>query len=139
MDKLRLSRIKRAVAGEDVLNERDELLLVQGVTPRISDLLLHAGYRSVRDLNAEEDVDRLAIRTGLGSKRAQQIRDGVLYYTEHDAARVAEGQRAAHARHESARQAERQAEAAERDAKTLANNETLTAESAGGSETEARG
>ena len=136
MDKLRLGRIKRAVSGDDLLNERDELLLVQGVTPRISDLLQHAGYRSIRDLHAEEDVDRLAIRTGLGSKRAQMIRDGVLYYIENDAERVAEGQRAAHARHEAARANE----AAEREAKTLANEAALTAESAGGSgeTTEAR-
>jgi N utilization substance protein A len=134
MDKLRVARIKRAVAGEELLNDREELLLIQGVTPRISDLLLHAGYRSVRDLNAEEDVDRLAIRTGLGSKRAQQIRDGVLYYLENDSNRVADGQRAAHARQERARQ-----EASDRDAKTLANEGTLTAESAGNvSEAEVR-
>jgi N utilization substance protein A len=101
------------------------------VTPRISDLLLHAGYRSVRDLASEEDVDRLAIRTGLGSKRAQQIREGVLYYLEHDSGRVADGQKAAHARHEAARQSE----AAEREAKTLANDSALTAES---SETQPR-
>jgi N utilization substance protein A len=122
MEKVRLGRIKRAVAGEDQLNERDELLLVQGVTPRISDLLLHAGYRSVRDLAAEEDVDRLAIRTGLGSKRAQAIREGANYYIENDAQHVAEGQRAANARHE----AERAAEAAEREAKVAAAAATET-------------
>jgi N utilization substance protein A len=127
MDKVRLARIKRAVSGEELLSEREELLLVQGVSPRISDLLLHAGYRSVRDLGAEEEIERLAIRTGLGSKLAQQIRDGALHYQEHDAARVAEGQRGAHARQEQARQAL----AAERDAKALANESSLTAESTG--------
>jgi N utilization substance protein A len=113
MEKLRLGRIKRAVSGDDVLTDRDELLLLSGVTPRIADLLLHAGYRSVRDLNAEEDIDRLAIRTGLGSKRAQLIHDGVLYYVEHDVERVAEGQRIARTRQEAAHQAEL-AERAER-------------------------
>jgi hypothetical protein len=52
-----------------------------------------------------------------------------LYYIENDAERVAEGQRAAHARYEAARANE----AAEREAKTLANEAALTAESAGGS------
>jgi N utilization substance protein A len=123
MEKVRIARIKRAVAGDDQLNERDELLLVQGVTPRISDLLLHAGYRSVRDLAEEEDVDRLAIRTGLGSKRAQAIREGANYYIENDAERVAEGQRTANARQE----AVRAAETAEREAKIAAANEAPAA------------
>src|SRR4051812_9686989 len=34
MEKLRLGRIKRFASGEDLLGERDELLLIQGVTPR---------------------------------------------------------------------------------------------------------
>jgi N utilization substance protein A len=106
MEKVRLGRIKRAVSGDDLLTDRDELLLVQGVTPRIADLLLHAGYRSLRDLNAEEDIDRLAIRTGLGNKRAQVIREGVLYYVANDAERVVEGQRIARERQEAAHQAE---------------------------------
>jgi transcription termination/antitermination protein NusA len=104
MEKLRLGRIKRAVEGEDLLADRDELLLVGGVTPRIADLLQHAGYRNVRDLKQEEDVDRLAIRTGLGSKRAQVIREGVVRYAEQDAERVAGGQRIARERHEAEQQ-----------------------------------
>jgi Holliday junction resolvasome RuvABC DNA-binding subunit len=106
MEKLRLGRIKRAVSGEDLVNDRDELLLVQGVTPRIADLLLHAGYRNVRELSSEEDIDRLAIRTGLGSKRAQAIHEGVVYYSGEDAERVAEGQRGARARQDAAHQSE---------------------------------
>jgi N utilization substance protein A len=118
MEKLRLGRIRRAVSGEDVLTDRDELLLLSGVTPRIADLLLHAGYRSVRDLNAEEDIDRLAIRTGLGSKRAQLMHDGVLYYMHNDIERVAEGQRAARVRLDAAHQAE----LAEKEQKLLASD-----------------
>jgi N utilization substance protein A len=137
MEKLRLGRIKRAVSGEDLLTDRDELLLVQGVTPRIADLLLHAGYRSVRDLNAEEDIDRLAIRTGLGNKRAQVIREGVLYYVANDVERVAAGQRVARDREDAAHQAE----LAEREPKVVA-AETPAVEAAGvageTSETEAR-
>jgi N utilization substance protein A len=113
MEKLRLGRIKRAVSGEDLLVDRDELLLVPGVTPRIADLLLHAGYRNLRDLHAEEDVDRLAIRTGLGSKRAQVIREGIVSYMANDAEHVAQGQKLARERHD----AEQQAAAAAHEAK----------------------
>ncbi|HKU39191.1 MAG TPA: transcription termination factor NusA [Polyangiales bacterium] len=105
MEKLRLGRIKRFANGEDVLGERDELLLIQGVTPRIADLLQHAGYRNLRDLAAEEDVDRLAIRTGLGSKRAQLIREGVQHYQANDAERIADGQRRARERQDAEQQA----------------------------------
>jgi N utilization substance protein A len=133
MEKLRLGRIKRAVSGDDLLNDRDELLLVSGVTPRIADLLLHAGYRSLRDLNAEEDIDRLAIRTGLGNKRAQLIHEGVLYYMANDVERVAEGQRTARATQEAAHQAE----LAEKESKALA-NESPAAEVIGGAKTEPR-
>jgi N utilization substance protein A len=112
MEKLRLGRIKRFASGEDLLGERDELLLIQGVTPRIADLLLHAGYRNLRDLAAEEDVDRLAIRTGLGSKRAQMIREGVQHYQANDAERVAGGQRKARERHDAEQQAAHDARAA---------------------------
>jgi N utilization substance protein A len=105
MEKLRLGRIKRFASGEELLGERDELLLIQGVTPRIADLLLHAGYRNLRDLTAEEDVDRLAIRTGLGSKRAQMIREGVEHYATNDAERIADGQRKARERHDAEQQA----------------------------------
>jgi N utilization substance protein A len=111
MEKLRKGRVSRAVGGDDLLNDRDELLLVKGVTPRIADLLLHAGYRNVRDLQAEEDVDRLAIRTGLGSKRAQVIREGVVSYVEGDQERVHDGQKVARERHEAELAAQAQAQA----------------------------
>jgi siroheme synthase (precorrin-2 oxidase/ferrochelatase) len=47
---------------------------------------------------AEEDIDRLAIRTGIGSKKAQELREAVLEYIEKDAPQVAEGQRRARER-----------------------------------------
>jgi len=128
MEKLRLGRIKRAVSGEDLVNDRDELLLVQGVTPRIADLLIHAGYRNVRELGAEDDIDRLAIRTGLGSKRAQSIHEGVEYYAGNDAERVADGQRGARARQDAAHQSE----LAERDARARQDSAAAGAHDAGG-------
>jgi N utilization substance protein A len=98
MDRLRVKRLEETVSGDKVLSERDGLLLVRGITARIADLLQHAGYRSVRDIQAETDIDRLAIRTGLGSRKAQELRDNVLAYFEQDSERVEDGQRRARER-----------------------------------------
>ncbi|MDH5673908.1 MAG: transcription termination factor NusA [Myxococcales bacterium] len=95
MERRRLERITEAVAGQSVLTDKERLTLIRGVSPRVSELLFQAGYRSAEELLAEDDIDRLAIRTGLGSKRARSIRDGVEVFMEQDATRVEEGQRAA--------------------------------------------
>ena len=116
MERLRQKRVDEAASGNKPLSERDELLLIRGVTARVSDLLQHAGYKGARDIRAEEDIDRLAIRTGLGSKKAQELRDAVLAYQEQDLERVDEGQRKAR---------ERQAEA---DAKARAESAARMAE-----------
>jgi N utilization substance protein A len=138
MEKLRLGRIKRFASGEDVLAERDELLLIQGVTPRIADLLQHAGYRNLRDLSTEEDVDRLAIRTGLGSKRAQLIREGVQHYLANDVERVAEGQQKARERQDAEQQAAHDARLAAAAGTAAASGTGTASDPAAGGESEAR-
>jgi N utilization substance protein A len=115
MERLRLKRVEEAASGDKVLADRDQLLLVPGVTARIADLLLHAGYKGVREIRAEQDIDRLAIRTGMGSKKAQELLEAVGVYLELDAARVEEGQKLARERQleaEAAARAEQQAKAA---------------------------
>jgi N utilization substance protein A len=92
MERLRLRRIEEAVSGDKVLNDRDELLLIQGVTARVGELLVRSGYRSVGDLKNERDIDRMAIRTGLGSRKAQEIVEGVQAYLDRDIERVNQGQ-----------------------------------------------
>jgi predicted transcriptional regulator len=59
--------------------------LVRGVTDRIAEALENAGYRTVDQLAAETDVDRLAIKTGLDQKRAALVREGVAEYVEREA------------------------------------------------------
>jgi N utilization substance protein A len=118
MERRRLTRVTKAKAGDGApLGDRELLQLVQGVTPRIADLLAHAGYRNVRDLAKEEDVDRLAIRTGLGMKKARMIQQGVQDYLREYADAVDAGQEQARARQaaadaETARQAAEAAAAA---------------------------
>jgi N utilization substance protein A len=98
MERLRLKRIEEAVSGDKVLTDRDELLLISGITARVGELLVRSGYRSASDLRNERDIDRMAIRTGLGSRKAQEIVEGVAAYFEKDAERVNEGQGAARER-----------------------------------------
>jgi membrane protein involved in colicin uptake len=113
MDRLRVKRVEEACSGTKVLAERDTLLLLRGVTARMADLLQHAGYKTPHDIVGEQDIDRLAIRTGLGSKRAQELRDAVLAYEAQDAVGVEEGQKLARERQAEA-EAKQRAEVAAR-------------------------
>jgi hypothetical protein len=126
MERVRLRRLDEVVSGNKSITERDELLLIGGVSARVADLLHHAGYRSVRDVHAEEDIDRLAIRTGIGSKKAQELREAVIEYVAKDSSRVDEGQKRAR---------ERQQEA---DAKLRADAQSRASESDSVSSTKAR-
>jgi len=98
LERMRRARIEEVAGGAEVLTEKDVLALVAGVTPRVADLLTRAGYRSLQDVVAETDIDKLAIRTGLGSRRAQIIRDGVIEFLEKDADRVEAGREIARER-----------------------------------------
>jgi transcription termination/antitermination protein NusA len=84
METLRKERLQAALAGEGNLTEKDKLRLVEGVGDRTVDILSEAGYGSI-DAVLREDVDRLAMRTGMGHKRAQTIKDGAQAYLDRDA------------------------------------------------------
>jgi N utilization substance protein A len=92
MERLRVRRLEDAISGEKLLGDREELLLLPGVTARVAELLGRSGYRTVGDLRGERDIDRMAIRTGLGSRKAQELVEAVAEYLERDAERVAQGQ-----------------------------------------------
>ena len=63
--------------------------IVPSVLPQ---LLEEAGYRTVQDL-AREDADRLAIRTGLGIKKARQIQVGASYFLSTEAREIEDARR----------------------------------------------
>jgi N utilization substance protein A len=46
-------------------------------------LLEEAGYRSVQDL-VNEDIDRLAIKSGLGIKKARQVQQGARNFLDNE-------------------------------------------------------
>src|SRR5882757_5907986 len=92
MERLRRDRIHRASSQVEPLSERDKLRFVPGVGTRTVQLLEEAGYRTVQDL-AREDADRLAIRTGLGIKKARQIQVGAAYFLSTEAREIEEARR----------------------------------------------
>src|SRR5450432_4624337 len=92
MERLRRDRIHRASSQVEPLSERDKLRFVPGVGTRTVQLLEEAGYRTVQDL-AREDADRLAIRTGLGIKKARQIQVGASYFLSTEAREIEEARR----------------------------------------------
>lgn len=95
MDTVRRSQIEKIVATPRNVSEREMLLLCSGVTERIADALERAGYRSVNDVLREDDVDRLAIRTGLEASKTKEVKSAVDAFAAADLERVRAAVRAA--------------------------------------------
>jgi N utilization substance protein A len=83
MERLRQERIQTAAQKTEPLTDRERLLFVRGVGERTIQLLEEAGYKSVDDV-LREDEDKLAIRTGLGIKKARAIKQGAQYFVENE-------------------------------------------------------
>jgi N utilization substance protein A len=83
MERLRQERIQAAAQKTEPLTDRERLLFVRGVGERTIQLLEEAGYKSVDDV-LREDEDKLAIRTGLGIKKARVIKQGAQYFVENE-------------------------------------------------------
>jgi transcription termination/antitermination protein NusA len=83
MERLRQERIQAASQKTEPLTDRERLLFVRGVGERTIQLLEEAGYRSVDDV-LREDEDKLAIKTGLGIKKARAIKQGAQYFVENE-------------------------------------------------------
>ncbi|MFO0680904.1 MAG: transcription termination factor NusA [Sandaracinus sp.] len=100
MDAHRARRVDQLVARGDLVSERDLMVLASGVTERVADALERGGYRSLGDIVREGDVDRLAIRTGLGNAKARELKDAVQRFVDKDLERIRAAQRANVARAE---------------------------------------
>jgi N utilization substance protein A len=77
MESLRKERLAAMVDLTEAPAERDKLLLVRGVNARVADQLEQNGYASIGAITAEEDTDRLAIKSGLGASKAQALKAAV--------------------------------------------------------------
>jgi len=82
MEELRQERLAAMADRTEAPAERDKLLLVRGVNPRVADQLEQNGYGSVDAITAEEDTDRLAIKSGLGASKAQALKGAVAEFVE---------------------------------------------------------
>jgi len=68
------ARIAEARRHPDELSPRERLVRIRGVSERTAEALEAAGYHTVEDLLAEADVMKLGDSTGLGVKKAKQIK-----------------------------------------------------------------
>jgi N utilization substance protein A len=69
-----------AQAAEAKKSDEERLLSVRGVGQNTLPSLYQGGYTSVQKINAEADVQRLADSTGVGMKKARQIKHWVKVY-----------------------------------------------------------
>lgn len=94
MERLRQERLAEATSRAESLSDRDMLRFVRGVGLRTLHLLEESGYRTVQDL-AREDPDRLAIKSGLGIKKARLVQLGAVQFLENDLLEIEAARRAA--------------------------------------------
>ncbi len=121
MEQYRKERLGAASESAEPITEHERLLLVKGVNERVADMLEHGGYRSVEEIQREEDADRLAIRTGLGSHRARIVKQNVSHFLDSEWPEVEAGRKAARAAAEAkAREEARAREEAERETREQA-------------------
>jgi N utilization substance protein A len=83
MEKLRQERITAASSKTEALTDAEKLLFVRGVGERTVQLLADAGYRSVEEI-MREDEDKLAIKTGLGIKKARALKQGAEQFLQNE-------------------------------------------------------
>jgi N utilization substance protein A len=139
MEELRQERLAAMADRTEAPAERDKLLLVRGVNARVADQLEQNGYGSVDAITAEEDTDRLAIKSGLGASKAQALKAAVAEFveTEWPPVDVKMQESIAAAKVEAARLEAEAAAAAEAEAAAAAAAEAVEAAAAAAAEAEA--
>jgi transcription termination/antitermination protein NusA len=83
MERLRQERMEQASSKIEPLTDKEKLLFVRGVGERTVQLLEDAGYRSIDDI-VREDEDKLAIKTGLGIKKARALKQGAEQFLQNE-------------------------------------------------------
>src|SRR6195256_6183907 len=97
MERLRQDRIRAASSRVEPLTERERLLFIRGVGERTVQLLEDAGYKTVEDI-LREDEDKLAIKTGLGIKKARAIKQGAEHFLSNESKAIEAARREAMAK-----------------------------------------
>ena len=91
MEELRKEWVTHAASLPHLPSEHDRLLLVSGVNERVAGLLEKGGYGTLNSIISEEDIDRLAIKSGLGAQRATALQDAVHSFLNNDWAGIEAG------------------------------------------------
>ncbi len=94
MEKLRQERIQSAQSRVEPLTEKEKLLFVPGCGERTVQLLEDAGYRSIEDI-LREDEDKLAIKSGLGIKKARALKQGAEQFVQNEWRQIEAGRKSA--------------------------------------------
>ncbi len=94
MERLRQERIQQASSRVEPLTDKEKLLFVRGVGERTVQLLEDAGYRSIEDI-LREDEDKLAIKSGLGIKKARALKQGAEQFLQNEWKQIDAARRAA--------------------------------------------
>ena len=110
MEKLRQERITAASTRTEPLTEKERLLFIRGIGERTIQLLEDAGYKTVEDILREEE-DKLAIKTGLGIKKARAIKQGAEHFLTSESKVIEAARREAKAREREGREVARPPEA----------------------------
>lgn len=79
------ARLAEARRHPDELSQNERLIRVRGISARVAEQLAEAGYTKVEDLIQEEDANKLGDQTGLGPKKARQIKQAAEQYLEEEA------------------------------------------------------
>ncbi len=91
MEEIRQESLEFIASHGDEPTEREKLTMVRGVTERVAELLERGGYGSVAAIDREEDLDRLAIKTNLGSGLAREVKTAVEVFLRDEWPKVADG------------------------------------------------
>ncbi|MFI5297000.1 MAG: transcription termination factor NusA [Polyangiales bacterium] len=94
IETIRQDRIRDASNRPEPLSERERLMFIRGVGLKSAEALEAAGYKRVEDLLAETE-DKLAMKSGLGIKKARAIRQGAELFLTNDHPVIVKGRAAA--------------------------------------------
>ncbi len=79
------ARIAEARRHPDSLSQEERLARVRGVGEKTIEALKASGYPTVESIHAEADVNRLGDGSGLGPKKARQVKHAAGVYLEEEA------------------------------------------------------
>lgn len=122
MEQVRGEWIAHASSQPELPSEHDRLLLVKGLTERVAGLLEKGGYGTLNSIVSETDLDRLSIKSGLGSQRATALQENVKKFLDEEWSGIEAGVAVAKAK------ADEEAERLEAETKAKAEAEAAEAE-----------